>query len=208
MGIVTAARLRRALGLPRGTCRSAQMRRVLHAPAVTKPARPICKHWSDGYAADDLITIESRIRSFRKETRLFFLTGKLASERGKWELEAKRFRERYQSEPIFNLLVRLRRRLRKFVSGGRSETMLELVGCDQDSLRRHIEVQFTKGMSWANMGLWHIDHIIPCSSFNLSQLSQRQICFHFTNLQPLWASDNMRKRDSITKPQLPLLLSA
>ena len=48
-------------------------------------------------------------------------------------------------------------------------------------------------MSWDKINLIHIDHIIPCSSFDLSDPKQQKICFHYTNLQPLWAVDNLKK---------------
>ena len=49
-------------------------------------------------------------------------------------------------------------------------------------------------MNWENRNLWHIDHIKPCCSFNFSDQKQLKECFHFTNLRPLWAKDNMEKR--------------
>lgn len=54
-------------------------------------------------------------------------------------------------------------------------------------------------MTWANYGEWHIDHILPCASFNLSDYKEQQKCFHYTNLQPLWAVDNYKKHDKIIK---------
>jgi len=48
-------------------------------------------------------------------------------------------------------------------------------------------------MSWNNHGEWHIDHIKPCTSFDLSKLSEQKKCFHYKNLQPLWAKDNLSK---------------
>lgn len=48
-------------------------------------------------------------------------------------------------------------------------------------------------MTLVNHGLWHIDHIKPCCSFDLTKADQQRECFHFTNLQPLWAKDNLRK---------------
>ena len=48
-------------------------------------------------------------------------------------------------------------------------------------------------MSWDNQGEWHIDHIIPCASFDLTNEEEQEKCFHYTNLQPLWAIDNMVK---------------
>lgn len=70
---------------------------------------------------------------------------------------------------------------------------IELVGCSIEYLRKYLEVQFDDKMTWQNYGKWHIDHIIPCASFDLSDIEQQKKCFHYTNLQPLWAIDNIRK---------------
>jgi len=51
-------------------------------------------------------------------------------------------------------------------------------------------------MTWDNYGKWHVDHIIPISSFNLTLETEVEKCFHFTNLQPLWAKDNLKKGQS------------
>ena len=48
-------------------------------------------------------------------------------------------------------------------------------------------------MNWENYGVWHIDHIIPCARFDLSDPGQQKICFHYTNLQPMWGEDNLKK---------------
>ena len=71
----------------------------------------------------------------------------------------------------------------------------ELIGCTVTELRQHLEDQFTNGMDWDNYGRngWHIDHIRPCASFDLSDPYQQRQCFHYSNLQPLWEADNIRK---------------
>lgn len=71
----------------------------------------------------------------------------------------------------------------------------ELIGCTVAELHQHLEAQFTDNMSWDNYGRngWHIDHIRPCASFDLSDPEQQRQCFHHSNLQPLWAADNIRK---------------
>ena len=68
-----------------------------------------------------------------------------------------------------------------------------------EKLKKHLEKQFQKGMTWNNYGMygWHIDHIIPCSAFNLNLESEQRKCFNYTNLQPLWAIDNIKKGDKI-----------
>lgn len=70
---------------------------------------------------------------------------------------------------------------------------MQLVGCSMAKLRRHIEAQFSDGMTWANMGKWHIDHIVPCSAFDLSKPENQQRCFNYKNLRPMWGSANIRK---------------
>jgi len=72
---------------------------------------------------------------------------------------------------------------------------MKLIGCDIPHLIKHLELQFKTGMTWNNYGKWHVDHIKPCISFNLEDEIQQQKCFHYTNLQPLWAFDNLSKGD-------------
>ena len=59
----------------------------------------------------------------------------------------------------------------------------------------YIEGKFTEGMNWDNYGQWHVDHKRPCASFNLTIRADQLACFHFSNLQPLWAADNLLKSD-------------
>ena len=77
----------------------------------------------------------------------------------------------------------------------KSNNALEMIGCSAIELKDYIESKFQDGMSWKNYGLdgWHVDHIRPCASFDLSDPSQQEECFHYTNLQPLWAKDNLSK---------------
>jgi len=77
----------------------------------------------------------------------------------------------------------------------KSARTLELLGCSIKQLRKHLEHHFQVGMSWNNYGFygWHIDHIKPCASFNLSKPEEQHKCFHYTNLQPLWAVENWSK---------------
>ena len=81
----------------------------------------------------------------------------------------------------------------------KSERTMVLIGCSVDEFREHIESQFQDGMTWDNHGVngWHIDHVVPCAAFDLTDQEQQRVCFHFTNLQPLWAIDNLRKKDKI-----------
>ena len=90
---------------------------------------------------------------------------------------------------------RLRARLRRLLiqPPNDSARLWELVGCSREQLRVHLERHFCGHMSWENRHRWHIDHIRPCASFDLTDPDQVRQCFHFLNLRPIWAEDNMIK---------------
>ena len=69
------------------------------------------------------------------------------------------------------------------------------LGCTVEELKAHIESQFKDGMTWSNHGVdgWHIDHIVPLASFDLTNRDQFLKAVNYTNLQPLWAFDNLSK---------------
>jgi len=105
-------------------------------------------------------------------------------------------KERMAKDPGFKILRNLRNRLYKVLKNAgatKSSTTMDLVGCTTNKLLKHFESKFQEGMTWQNQGLWEIDHIIPCASFDLSDPSQQRECFHYTNLQPLWSQDNKSK---------------
>jgi uncharacterized protein (DUF1810 family) len=104
-------------------------------------------------------------------------------------------------DPIYKTECALRSRIRKAIksqSGTKAYKSMELLGCTMKECRTHIESLFTEGMSWDNHGIhgWHLDHIKPCASFDLKDPEQQKECFHYTNLQPLWAIDNLKKGDT------------
>ena len=97
-----------------------------------------------------------------------------------------------------NLRARVGQALRTYPatqSASVTASIRDLLGCTISELFTYLQSKFLPGMSWENYGRkgWHIDHIRPLSSFDLNDLEQRLVAFHHTNLQPLWASDNMRK---------------
>ena len=94
----------------------------------------------------------------------------------------------------YRLTLNLRRRVLLALQGkSKSKRTLELLGCTVKYLIEHLEKQFQPGMNWQERHLFHIDHIRPCSSFDLTDPKQQSECFNYTNLQPLWAIDNMVK---------------
>lgn len=105
-------------------------------------------------------------------------------------------RNRRISDPLYRSLMNLRRRVRAAVKTARvsrSDRFNTLLGCSSIVLREWIQGQFSEGMSWENYGRWHIDHVRPCASFDLQNHDQQRLCFHYTNLQPLWATENLKK---------------
>ena len=109
---------------------------------------------------------------------------------------ALRHKERYKNDPTYKLNCILRSRFRKAISKGfKYSSCIKYLGCSIEECRKHLESQFKEGMSWNNYGLkgWHIDHIKPCASFDLSDIKQQEECFNYTNMQPLWWYENLSK---------------
>lgn len=109
-------------------------------------------------------------------------------------------RQRYASSQAIRVKSLLRGRTRRAISsagGKKQSTTMKLTGIDSDGLVRWLEGQFVDGMSWENHGEWHVDHIIPCAAFDLTDADQQRVCFHYTNLRPLWGAENLVKRDSL-----------
>lgn len=103
-------------------------------------------------------------------------------------------RYKKQTDPNFKLAVVLRGRIRGVLQGKyKSKSTLQLLGASLNQVWNYLESQFQPGMTRENHGLWHIDHKRPCISFDLTDPTQQAICFHYTNLQPLWAEDNLKK---------------
>lgn len=81
------------------------------------------------------------------------------------------------------------------LGAGLSQSSMNLIGCSAEALKAHLESQFLDGMNWDNRSLWHIDHITPLSSATTRQ--ELEALCHYSNLQPLWAVDNLRKGASM-----------
>ena len=131
---------------------------------------------------------EEHIRAWKK---------KYLNEGGR-EKNNKRARNRRKKDPNYKLITYARSRMGFFLKGRKSKTTKELLGVpNAEFLWQHLETQFQPGMTRENYGLWHVDHIIPCASFDFSNPEQQKKCFHYTNLQPLCAVDNIRKGKKI-----------
>lgn len=120
----------------------------------------------------------------------------------RWESENKEkyleirrayYRNRLATDVNFRLRHNLRARMRAAVRGLGVKSSISLIGCSMQDLRSYLESKFQIGMSWNNHGEWHIDHVKPLSAFDLTDATQLKAACHYTNLQPLWASDNLKK---------------
>lgn len=110
--------------------------------------------------------------------------------------ERKEYYQRGMKDPIFVLTRRLRNGIYRSLRTNKTKCSLDILGCTQEEFKLHIESQFTEGMSWDSLDKIHIDHIIPISSANSIEEVYR--LNHYTNLQPLWAKDNLSKYNKIT----------
>lgn len=112
------------------------------------------------------------------------------------ERERVRYNYKYATDIQFKIKSLLRGRLlhavgKEFKRG----SAIDLLGCTIEEFKTYISNQFKQGMSWGNYGIkgWHLDHIKPCASFDLTKEEDQRRCFHYTNFQPLWALENYSK---------------
>ena len=125
----------------------------------------------------------------RSNDRQYRLNAKTISEKGKI---------RRKEDPIYVLKIRCRNRTASIFRAkhwNKTQHTHDLLGINYDGLKSHLESKFVDGMTWGNKGEWHIDHIIPLDSAN-SKDELIKLC-HYTNLQPLWAIDNLIKSNKI-----------
>jgi hypothetical protein len=107
--------------------------------------------------------------------------------------------KKYQTDVLYKLKVNVRNRVKMFLKSKNFDLDInrtyDIVGCSPEDLRDYLSSKFIEGMSWENYGKWHIDHIIPISSSKTKDDVYR--LSHYTNLQPLWKEDNLKKGNKI-----------
>lgn len=154
------------------------------------------------YRKDKAGEIAAKNREYRQQNVIKRATsGRLYYQKNRRSILARTYKtnqRRRQTDPLFRAIEACRRRVNKAINGkAKAGKTLELIGCSSDFLRHHLESQFSEGMTWANYGFginkWHVDHILPCASFDLSKEEEQHRCFHYSNLQPLWQSANLTK---------------
>jgi hypothetical protein len=159
----------------------------------------ICEFSKKTKSVDGLMNDCKKCRSVKEKKYRELNPEKNKSRRKKYyennkEKHKKYFLNRRNKNSLFKLSDNVRRRLNFFLKKQnikKTNKTFELVGCSAEFLKEHLEKQFRDGMSWDNYGTWHVDHIIPLSSAkNTEELNK--LC-HYSNLQPLWAQENMSK---------------
>ena len=105
-------------------------------------------------------------------------------------------KEKMGNDPLYKFSKRIRTNIREALrkkGWAKTTGTQELLGADFETVKSYIEKQFIKGMTWDNHGEWHFDHIIPINSANT--IEEMIPLFHYVNLQPMWASENISKSD-------------
>lgn len=105
-------------------------------------------------------------------------------------------RREWHRKPQNNIASSLRNILRSSLRNLERSIFIEnTIGCSLTQLKDYLASKFKEGMTWDNHGPdgWHIDHIVPCFDFDLTKREEQLRCFHYTNLQPLWAKENRKK---------------
>ena len=132
----------------------------------------------------------------RQKSKRYYLNNKEIINKKKYI----HYKKRLIEDELFRIKESIRHLLKNsFINQGYTKMSRthEILGCDWKTFKRHIENQFQHGMTWDNHGEWHYDHIIPISSAETEEDVYR--LNHYTNFQPLWAEDNLRKSDKISE---------
>lgn len=162
-----------------------------------------------GYYKENAEKERNRSYEYRKNNREKYLesTRKTHQKNRKKESEYSReyTKKRRDADPSYRIVGNLRSKIRlamKAEKTDKKDRFNKLLGCSPSELVKHLELLFKEGMSWENYGLkgWHIDHIKPCASFDLTNIEEQNKCFNYKNLQPLWAKDNLSKGANVIWP--------
>lgn len=149
---------------------------------------------------------EKILKRLRKYYKIHPEVKKIYYQKNRYNINKKntvRNYNRYQIDLIFRLKNCVRAKINNILNYGyKSISTVRLLDCSIEFLKKHLESQFKPGMNWKNHGTgnndrgmqeWHIDHIRPCKSFDLSKPEEQRKCFNYKNLQPLWAVENLKK---------------
>jgi transposase-like protein len=147
------------------------------------------------YRNENIDTINIQRKEYRMKTEIkehVALKNKEYLPKRKEQIKIKR-----KTDLNFKISEIIRSKIHKILKNEKT-SYLKILGCDLDFFKKWIEFQFVNNMNWSNLGIfWQIDHILPISKFDCSKENEKQICFHWTNLQPLTSNENRSKSDKI-----------
>ncbi len=131
---------------------------------------------------------ENNLERLREYSKQYYHKNKKNSRKKSDEWKKNKMKE----DGFFRMKKNLRDRIRQYLIGeNKSIRTRDVVGLDKNEFKLYIQSKFDKDMSWENYGQWHLDHIIPLchAKDNVDALNLN----HYSNLQPLWAEDNLKK---------------
>lgn len=148
------------------------------------------KKWSQSEKAK-----KSRKEYFEKNKDSIYKKNKI------WRENNPEYRKEYERNRKINniqyyIVQKLRNRMRSAIIR-KSDSTFNLIGLNINDLIKHFEQQFNSNISWLNKNEWHIDHIIPCSAYDLTNIEEQKKCFNFMNLRPCNAKENLEKNDKL-----------
>lgn len=113
-------------------------------------------------------------------------------------------KKKHANDPKYRISKNLRHRIWLAIkTNPKHHRMNDIIGCSKEELMVHLESQWKDGMNWSNYGKgtgkWEIDHIVPCASYNMALSEDQAKCFHFSNLQPMWGTENIVKGCKLTR---------
>jgi len=156
------------------------------------------KAYKKKYYSENKLNINDKCKYYYQINQLEIIERQKEYNRNNRESINSRIRERRTNDPLFRLTNNLRKRTWesfKYKNINKNSRTHEMLGIEWKDLKVYIEAMFTDGMTWDNYGEWHIDHIYPLSKAK-DEKHLKELC-HYSNLQPLWAEDNMSKGDKI-----------
>ena len=110
---------------------------------------------------------------------------------------------RRKTEPAYKITESCKARIHSVLNGYKGMTSSDLLNCTRQQLLDWLEYNWSDGMTWENHGngegKWHIDHVVPISFFNVENEEEQLMCFHWSNLRPLYGSDNISKWNSVNE---------
>jgi len=165
----------------------------------------ICKECINKYNKIHYSKLEEQIRSKEyhklnylknKEKLLYQQKEYYINNKDNLYLNIKKWKtHKFKNDPFYKIPDNLRSRICNLLKNNKSKSTIHLIGCTIQELKQYLESMFLSEMSWENYGkVWEIDHIKPCSSFNLIDEEQQKLCFHYTNMRPLFKTTEIAKQ--------------